>query len=416
MQVTPPQQLAAALQAPTPRAAALAITAAEAAEAGQLEAAAVGFTAAVEADPIAPALREQLAQVLLTLGRERQGAFHAEAAVALAPSWPAAWLTLGRCLLNAGEPRAAAAALARGTVLDPACSSLRAELAEARMLAAAALGRAVGLPDLAVSHEEGGELGPGCTEWAAGVALARALVSWSRLAAAGGMLPPAGWPPLLLKGAKLLEVGAGAGLVGLTAACLGARVTLTDLPALQPLLSANIDANTELVHCSGGAATAAVLDWDDVQVCDTPGLGLACCTTGFGAASVTHHDHLDWCLGADLVYAQRQVTPVVRLLARLLLHSGNRPPPQPPCTQSTDTVAPGDSKCACTVVASKPPRGFLMAHKHRNDAVDGALLAALGAAGLSLAPVPLVCEDGGQEPRGITAWWITTSAMSPPKD
>ncbi|KAK8873449.1 rapid response to glucose protein 1 [Apiospora arundinis] len=64
-------------------------------------------------------------------------------------------------------------------------------------------------------------------------------------------------------GYKILELGAGTGLTGLSAACIwGSRALLTDLPTIVPGLQANIDANTALFKSQGAGAGCGTLDWN----------------------------------------------------------------------------------------------------------------------------------------------------------
>lgn len=63
---------------------------------------------------------------------------------------------------------------------------------------------------------------------------------------------------------KLLELGAGTGLVGISAACLWpAEVALSDLPEIVPNLEGNLRMNEELITRMGGGAAARTLDWSD---------------------------------------------------------------------------------------------------------------------------------------------------------
>src|ERR1700761_5943234 len=60
----------------------------------------------------------------------------------------------------------------------------------------------------------------------------------------------------------ILELGAGTGLVGITASCIWkASVVLTDLPGIVPGLTANIALNGPFLSKSGGSASCGSLDW-----------------------------------------------------------------------------------------------------------------------------------------------------------
>ena len=81
-------------------------------------------------------------------------------------------------------------------------------------------------------------------------------------------------------GVRMLELGAGTGLLGLAAAIMWrADVVLSDLAAVAPNLAANASANSALVRQMGGSLTVGTLDWSrpnefSVVSCER------CCSTG----------------------------------------------------------------------------------------------------------------------------------------
>uniref|UniRef100_A0A8C7ZHG0 Protein N-lysine methyltransferase METTL21A n=1 Tax=Oryzias sinensis TaxID=183150 RepID=A0A8C7ZHG0_9TELE len=101
---------------------------------------------------------------------------------------------------------------------------------------------------------------------------------------------------LELKGKRVIELGAGTGLVSIVAALLGAHVTVTDrLPALD-FLSANVKAN--LPPDSHDAAVISELTW---------GEGLERYPAG----------GFDLVLGADIIYLEDTFASLLRTLLHL---------------------------------------------------------------------------------------------------
>ncbi|XP_030012928.1 protein N-lysine methyltransferase METTL21A [Sphaeramia orbicularis] len=99
-----------------------------------------------------------------------------------------------------------------------------------------------------------------------------------------------------LKGKVAIELGAGTGLVGIVAALLGAKVTITDREPALNFLSANVKAN--LPPDSQGSAVVSELTWGEGLERYPPG--------GF-----------DVVLGADIVYLEDTFVPLLRTMEHL---------------------------------------------------------------------------------------------------
>ncbi|KAM9334215.1 protein N-lysine methyltransferase METTL21A [Symphorus nematophorus] len=99
-----------------------------------------------------------------------------------------------------------------------------------------------------------------------------------------------------LKGRRAIELGAGTGLVGIVAALLGAKVTLTDREPALDFLSANVKAN--LPPDSQGSVVVSELTW---------GEGLERYPAG----------GFDLVLGADIVYLEDTFVQLLHTLEHL---------------------------------------------------------------------------------------------------
>ncbi|CAH0559387.1 unnamed protein product [Brassicogethes aeneus] len=99
-----------------------------------------------------------------------------------------------------------------------------------------------------------------------------------------------------LKNKNVLELGAGLGLVGLTAACLGANVLLTDLPEALPLLKLNIDSNKSVLFSCKGAVKFNSLNWGE---------------------KYDNKFNPDIVLMADCIYYKESIGPLIKTLTEL---------------------------------------------------------------------------------------------------
>lgn len=137
-------------------------------------------------------------------------------------------------------------------------------------------------------------LDTGCTTWPAAAALARAVLAPSS-AAAGAV-----------RGARVVELGAGTGLAGLACAAGGAAaVVLTDLQARLPLLVRNVRRNGWVRTVGGCVVSCAPLDWFE------PEAALAAEPTLMGADATL-------LIGADLVHDLAQSGPLAAAVCVLL--------------------------------------------------------------------------------------------------
>ncbi|KAK8963843.1 hypothetical protein KSP40_PGU007923 [Platanthera guangdongensis] len=102
-------------------------------------------------------------------------------------------------------------------------------------------------------------------------------------------------PSLLLLPAhsplRILELGSGTGLVGISAAAvLGAHVTLTDLPHVLPNIRFNAIANAEVAASRGGTLAVRQLRWGAIEDCAE--IGTLPAFHAVIASDVVYYDHL----------------------------------------------------------------------------------------------------------------------------
>ena len=142
---------------------------------------------------------------------------------------------------------------------------------------------------------DAGSLDTGCTIWPAARAAADALMERG---GGGG----SGTLGELVRGRRVLEIGAGTGLAGLACAAAGAaKVTLTDLPHRLPLLLRNVTANRWVTTLCACELAAAPLDWVEVGRAGDPALLRG----------------VEVVIGTDLVHEVEHAQPVTALLEAL---------------------------------------------------------------------------------------------------
>lgn len=104
---------------------------------------------------------------------------------------------------------------------------------------------------------------------------------------------------------RVLELGAGTGLVGISAACVWqASVTLTDLPAIVPNLKNNLELNENLIKQHGGSVSAGPLDWSDASF-----------------VPISDAERYSCILAADPIYSSDHPAMLVQAISRWLARS-----------------------------------------------------------------------------------------------
>ena len=118
-----------------------------------------------------------------------------------------------------------------------------------------------------------------------------------------------GFRSTTIKGKKVIELGAGTGVVGLACAVMGAReVTLTDLPYALDNLKENVRRNGEAWREGGGEEGHAKVrveegDW-------------------FGSPPLSQREGVEVVVAADVVWLNELVEPLVKYLAVILKEGG----------------------------------------------------------------------------------------------
>lgn len=104
------------------------------------------------------------------------------------------------------------------------------------------------------------------------------LTTWSSAGILSNLLYKLGIDRSQLKqdgeGYGILELGAGTGLSGLTAAIVwGSSALLTDLPTIVPGVQANVDLNIDTLRQHGASAACGTLDWTKPDTIHLPPTG-----------------------------------------------------------------------------------------------------------------------------------------------
>lgn len=127
---------------------------------------------------------------------------------------------------------------------------------------------------------------------------------------------------------RILELGAGTGLVGLAASALipASSIHLTDLPSILPNLLHNTDFNAHLAARCGSVVTAGVLDWSSVVACNNREAVEVDCSEKYdlilAADSLYAPEHPRWLVETMAAYLKKD-TAKARIFVSLPIRGGN---------------------------------------------------------------------------------------------
>lgn len=149
---------------------------------------------------------------------------------------------------------------------------------------------------------------PSNTEKSSSTTLLNRFTTMSSLSpSANKPLPPL-LPPFVLsdwRGVRIVELGAGNGLVGLALAARGAQVTITDRASVLTCAQRNARSNRIAVRAGGGAVAVRALDW--------------CADASAKATAQALAENVDVIVGSDLVYDEDAFAPLICVLETMLL-------------------------------------------------------------------------------------------------
>lgn len=165
-----------------------------------------------------------------------------------------------------------------------------------------------------------------------------------------------------LEGIRVMEVGSGVGLVGLSAAYLGADVLLTDLDYALQHTKTVIEKNRPYIK---GKAATAELDWFHPE--------------SSNATEWLDQGPIHLIVGADVVWVEELIPPLVKTLKMLLTKANEQ-------SQEYNVSTNGATSSNLPPSLSKP--AVLISHQTRSNASDALMLSLFKNEGLTVEVVP----------------------------